>query len=173
MKPENLKELQDLADLSTRDLYTAIADVAARDGGEIAVRQSKPSSELTYAQLVEDADFMSRNIPFENHPVELDMEPGIGVVVAIVAALQRGCRPVASDRVSKVKLIINDNTVRISSSPPKHNPFIQYMVKGINAVHSSRPDLEFNNRRQLRRQDFIDSLIKTLIEGGRIQIKKN
>lgn len=171
MKPADLKELPEIADMSPHQIYEVIADTARKCNSEIAVRQSKPTEELTYGQLMEDADFMSRNIPFENHPVEIDLDPGIGVVVAIVASLKRGCQPVSNDRVSKVKLIINDNTVRISGSPPKHNPLIRYVVKSMEAVHQGRREIIIDNRRQLRRQDFIDSLIRMLMAGGLIKIK--
>lgn len=171
MKPDNLNERRNIADIPVLEIYEAIASASDRTGAETAVRQSKPSASITYSQLIEEASFMSRNIPFEGHPVEIDMSPGIGAVVALVASLKRGCRPVSNDRSSKVKLIINDNIVRITGTPPKQNTFVKYMVKGMTSVHFSRPEFEFEHRRQLRRQDFIDRLILTLMKGGKIIVR--
>lgn len=171
MKPEDLKLSKNLTDYSPFELYEAIETVALNNGDEVAARQSKPAAEMTYARLINDADFLSRSIPFEEHPIEFDMSPAIGVVVAVVAALKKNCRPVSNDRESKVKLIINDKITHITGTPPKHNIFTQYVVKGMEKVYSSRPELDFYNRKQLRRQDFLDAMIRTLVEGGKIMIK--
>lgn len=168
MKPDNLINGLEIAEFPPRELYSLIYGNLEKGGDEVAVKQSKPSTILTYNELIENADFLSRSIPFEDHPVELDMNPSASVIIAVVAVLKRGCRPVSSDKTSKVKLIINDNLVRINGNPHSGNPFVKYMVKG---MRISRPELEFEHRRQLRRQDFIDDIIRTLVRGGKIIIK--
>lgn len=170
MKPNLKEESRRVGDTPARELYEAIQGVAGRDPNAVAVKQAKQSEEVTYAELVEEAAELAKSIPFEEHPIVIDMEPGIAPVVAVVAALQRGCRPVSNDRTSKIKLIVNDEIVRVWGKTPRHR-MLHAMMKGMANAISMRPDIEFEHRRQLRHQDFIDTVIAVLTRGGQVIVR--
>ena len=157
MKPNLKEESRRVGDIPARKLYEVIIGMAGREPNAVAVRQARPSEEVTYAELVEEASELARSIPFEEHPLVIDMEPGIAPVVAVVAALQKGCRPVSNDRTSTIKLVVNDEIVR--------------MMKGMANAISMRLEIEFEHRRQLRNQDFIDSVIAVLVNGGQVIVR--
>ena len=45
------------------------------------------------------------------------------------------------------------------------------MMKGMANAISMRPEIEFEHRRQLRNQDFIDSVIAVLVNGGQVIVR--
>ena len=162
MKPNLKEESRRVGDIPARKLYEVIIGMAGREPNAVAVRQARPSEEVTYAELVEEASELARSIPFEEHPLVIDMEPGIAPVVAVVAALQKGCRPVSNDRTSTIKLVVNDEIVRIWGKAPRR-PMLHAIFM--------RLEIEFEHRRQLRNQDFIDSVIAVLVNGGQVIVR--
>ena len=170
MKPNLKEESRRVGDIPARKLYEVIIGMAGREPNAVAVRQARPSEEVTYAELVEEASELARSIPFEEHPLVIDMEPGIAPVVAVVAALQKGCRPVSNDRTSTIKLVVNDEIVRIWGKAPRRH-MLHAMMKGMANAIFMRLEIEFEHRRQLRNQDFIDSVIAVLVNGGQVIVR--
>lgn len=169
MNPEN--SIKNISDIEPSRQFETIKKMADKEGERIAVKTAKPAVCLSYSQLVSDAEFLSRSIPFENHPIEIDLVPGINVIVALVAALKKNCKPVDNDRVSKVKLIINDNLIQFSGKiSPRYNILRQYLTKSLERNRNTMPELVFDSRRQLRHQDFLDKMVAVLMAGGTILI---
>lgn len=168
MKPDYLNESLNVASISPMELYAMIESASTRHLSLSAVKHHHGSDILTYGQLIINATILSKNIPFDNHPIEINMKPSMGAITAIVACLKKGCKPVGNDRDSKIKLIINDNMIKVPAEPVKKDFFNKYII---NKVTSTRPEMEFYHSRQLKKQEFIDKIISVLIQHGVIIVK--